>query len=135
MNAIEFKNVSFKYDEENPSLIIDNVDLTIKKGEFVCILGPNGSGKSTLARLINGLLSPLSGEVFVFEKNVADKKSLFEVTTNIIEKTPCIRVELESAILNPFSRSTFAASDTSPLESLDKNERAYEKCLSIIISY
>lgn len=83
MNAIEFKNVSFKYDEENPSLIIDNVDLTIKKGEFVCILGPNGSGKSTLARLINGLLSPLSGEVFVFEKNVADKKSLFEVRKQV----------------------------------------------------
>ncbi len=83
MNAIEFKNVSFKYDEADPSFVIDNVDLAIKEGEFVCILGQNGSGKSTLARLVNGLLSPLSGEVFVFGKNVADKKSLFEVRKRV----------------------------------------------------
>ena len=83
MNAVEFKNVSFSYDEETGVEVIKDVSLEIKQGEFVCVLGQNGSGKSTLARLINGLLSPQSGEIFVFDKNVADKKNLFEIRKSV----------------------------------------------------
>lgn len=44
---------------------LNAVNLTIPKGQIVGLLGPNGSGKTTLIKLINGLLTPTSGEVFV----------------------------------------------------------------------
>lgn len=61
---IEFKNVSFRYDEEGP-WILKNCSFTIDKNESVAIIGHNGSGKSTIAKLMNGLLFPDKGEVWI----------------------------------------------------------------------
>ncbi len=62
MPFIELKNVSFKYPSKQA---IEQLSLSIEKGEWVAVVGPNGSGKSTLAKLIIGLLTPQSGEIFV----------------------------------------------------------------------
>ncbi len=62
---------------------MDNVCLTIKKGEFVGIIGHNGSGKSTLAKLLNGLLLPNSGDVFVMSLNTKDEENLIEIRRNV----------------------------------------------------
>ncbi len=64
VNAIEIKNLSFGY--ETNSLILENVNLTVKTGQSGCIVGPNGGGKSTLLRLLLGLLSPGSGSIRIF---------------------------------------------------------------------
>ncbi|MDO4431757.1 MAG: energy-coupling factor ABC transporter ATP-binding protein [Aerococcaceae bacterium] len=62
--AIELKNLTFQYyGNETPSLT--NVSLNVQKGEWIAIIGANGSGKSTLAKMMNGLLVPQSGEVWV----------------------------------------------------------------------
>lgn len=63
MNIIEINDLSYSYHEDVPAL--NNVSLTIKKGEWVSILGHNGSGKSTLAKLIIGLLKADKGDIFV----------------------------------------------------------------------
>ncbi len=63
MNYVAINNVSFAYEEEKT--ILDNIDLRVEKGEFICILGQSGCGKSTLLRLIAGLEMPTSGTVFV----------------------------------------------------------------------
>ena len=70
-----FKNVSFIYGEKTPfeKLALDNIDLTIKKGEFVGIIGHTGSGKSTLIQHFNGILKPTSGDVFIGDMNTKDK--------------------------------------------------------------
>lgn len=47
----------------NDRLILRNIDLEVRKGEFVCLVGPSGSGKTTLLRLIAGLMRPSSGSV------------------------------------------------------------------------
>lgn len=47
----------------NDRLILRNIDLEVRKGEFVCLVGPSGSGKTTLLRLIAGLMPPTSGSV------------------------------------------------------------------------
>jgi len=49
---------------------LEDINLTVGKDDFVCIIGPSGSGKSTLLRLMEGLLSPTAGEVRVMGKPV-----------------------------------------------------------------
>ena len=61
--AIRLDHVSFAYD--HGALVLRDVDLTVKRGEFVAIAGPNGGGKTTLLRLILGLEQPTAGSVQV----------------------------------------------------------------------
>lgn len=63
MNIIDIKNLDFSYN--NNKMIIKNLSLEIKKGQFICILGHNGSGKSTLAKLIVGLLKANAGDIYI----------------------------------------------------------------------
>ena len=72
MNFIETEKVIFEYierDEEgNPVKVkraLDDVSISVKKGQFIAILGHNGSGKSTLAKHLNALLYPTEGKVLI----------------------------------------------------------------------
>lgn len=67
---IEFAGTTFTYDGASP--VLDGVDLTVSRGEFVCILGGNGSGKSTLAKHVNALLVPDEGRVTVDGHDTSD---------------------------------------------------------------
>ena len=55
-------NMTFKRDGVSTD-VLNNVDLEVRDGEFVCLLGPSGCGKSTLLNIVAGFLSPSSGEV------------------------------------------------------------------------
>jgi len=73
--SIELKNVSYIYDPDvkNPKIAVDQVSLSIDRGEFVGIIGHTGSGKSTMIQMLNGLVRPTSGEVLFDGKNVFEK--------------------------------------------------------------
>ena len=59
---IDINKLNYKYESKtNPVLILDNIDLQIKKGEFICLLGPSGCGKTTLLKIIAGYLKPTGG--------------------------------------------------------------------------
>lgn len=79
MEAVRFENARYTYDEESGEYAVNGVSLTVEEGEFVAVLGRNGSGKSTLAKLINTLLTPTSGKVFVFGLDTSDTKNRFEI--------------------------------------------------------
>ena len=61
---IELRRVHFRYAETEP-FVLENINLTIKEGEFVTIMGPSGSGKTTLMKIMLGLLEPTEGEVLI----------------------------------------------------------------------
>ena len=69
--AAAFRNVTFRYPGEQLTLI-ENLDFTIRRGEFVSLVGPSGCGKSTIFRLLNRLNEPLQGTVETFAKDTED---------------------------------------------------------------
>ncbi len=62
---IEFKSVSFGYDK---GLVLQDVNLKIKRNDFIAIIGPNGGGKSTFLKLLAGLLTPSAGSILIHGK-------------------------------------------------------------------
>ena len=81
MSILSAENVSFSYDKKNEA--INDLSISVEKGEYVAVLGRNGSGKSTLAKLFNALLLPDSGKITVCGFSSADKKSLFEIRKRV----------------------------------------------------
>lgn len=75
--GIELNNVSFRYNENMP-LIVDNLSLKIRPGQYVALVGSTGCGKSTLMRLMLGFETPQKGAVYYDGKDIAkvDLKSL-----------------------------------------------------------
>jgi len=72
-NDIIFSNVNFQY-ENSDAQVLNNINLTIKTGEFVAIVGMSGCGKSTLVNLIPRLYNPNSGSISINNINIKDLK-------------------------------------------------------------
>ncbi len=70
-NIIEVKGLVKAFGD---LVVLDGVDLNIKRGEVVCIIGPSGGGKSTLLRCLNRLEEPTDGEIFFEGASITDKK-------------------------------------------------------------
>ncbi|HAF60699.1 MAG TPA: energy-coupling factor ABC transporter ATP-binding protein [Anaerolineaceae bacterium] len=68
---IKVEHLYYKY-ETRDQFAVEDVNLTIKKGEFIAIIGQNGSGKTTLVKHFNGLHKPTRGRVIVDGHNTAD---------------------------------------------------------------
>ncbi len=86
MSIIDVENLSFKYD--NKELILQNVDFSIYKNQFITIVGPNGGGKSTLLKLLIGLISPTKGKIKVKSKNIGyiPQYSIFDTSFPVTVK-------------------------------------------------
>ncbi len=82
---IEINNISYQYNAECPDEVkaLNGVSLSIKKGDFVCILGHNGSGKSTLAKHLNALLMPVLGDVLIDGINTRSEKELWQIRKKV----------------------------------------------------
>ena len=62
LSALEIRALTKCFDRP----AVDNLDLTIRSGEFYCLLGPNGAGKTTTLRMVAGLLRPDRGSIAVY---------------------------------------------------------------------
>lgn len=65
----DIQNLHFSFTKDQP--IFRNVNLEVRPSDFIAIIGPNGAGKSTLLRLIAGLLTPQSGQIFLQGENLS----------------------------------------------------------------
>jgi len=68
LEVFNVKKISYAY--KNGKKAVDEVSFSVKKGESLTIIGTNGSGKSTLLYLLNGLLTPESGDIEIFGRNI-----------------------------------------------------------------
>ena len=82
MSFISAENLIFSYDEASDK-VLRGVSLSINKGEFVALLGHNGCGKSTMAKMLNAMLTPDSGTVFVDGILTSDEKLTYEIRRNV----------------------------------------------------
>jgi len=73
MNAIEVKNLYFKYENE---WVLEDINFTLKDKEFMAIIGPNGGGKTTLLKILLGFLKPTKGEVKIYGKPPKENRTL-----------------------------------------------------------
>lgn len=92
-NMIEFNSVRYAYkssEGEDEQEVINNINLSVKQGEFLAVLGHNGSGKSTLAKHINAMLIPTEGTVIVDGIDTKNPESLWDVrsTAGMVFQNP-----------------------------------------------
>ena len=77
---IKAEDLCFSYESDHPTdkfPVLDHLNLEIEKGSFVAVLGYNGSGKSTLAKILNLILTPTSGNLYLFGKKF-DEETITE---------------------------------------------------------
>ncbi|CAB1246184.1 betaine/proline/choline family ABC transporter ATP-binding protein [Clostridium sp. MT-14] len=70
---IEFKNITKSFKGK---VVLNNINLKIHKGELVVLIGPSGCGKTTTLKMINKLIKPTSGDIFVNNKNIKEENSI-----------------------------------------------------------
>ena len=77
---IDSNSLYFSYlNENNGANVLNDVNFSIRQGEFVAIVGHNGSGKSTLAKLFNAIFLPTSGTIVVGGLETSNKEFVFEI--------------------------------------------------------
>lgn len=74
MTLIRFEDVGHYYQAGKP--VIQHLDLSVEEGEFVVLIGPSGCGKTTILKMMNGLIQPSSGRIFVMDKEIREWDSI-----------------------------------------------------------
>lgn len=90
---IKIEDVTYEYSsyiDDSILTAVKDLNLEVRKGEFLVILGHNGSGKSTLAKMMNGLLLPTKGEVSVLGMNTKDEDKIWDIrsTAGMVFQNP-----------------------------------------------
>ena len=82
-------------------IIINRINLHIKKGEFVCIIGPNGSGKTTLLKTITRIIKPAKGNIFLEGRdlNNIDKREIAKKMAVVSQNLPIVSMTVKEFVL------------------------------------
>ena len=81
---IKVDNVTFEYENDDCNdVVLKDFSVDFFKGQFTAVLGHNGSGKSTLAKLLNGLLVPKGGAVYVNDIDTSDEQHSIDVKRTV----------------------------------------------------
>lgn len=122
---IEARMLVKNFGRKNQYHIIKNINLKIKKGEFIAITGASGSGKSTLLNLLSGLEKPTSGEILYNGDNISNFSD--SARSNFRNKT--IGFVFQSYNLQPFCQFTIT-SQSQPISKIYQNRRSELKSIS-----
>ncbi|MCL2098875.1 MAG: energy-coupling factor transporter ATPase [Oscillospiraceae bacterium] len=83
-SIVKIENLFFSYNhtDPNPEYALKNISFEIKQGTFTAVLGHNGSGKSTLAKLMNMILLPTEGRIFINNRDIS-QTDIYETRRNV----------------------------------------------------
>ena len=84
---IEIKDAWFRYEKDLPD-VIKGLNLSVNKGEILCLMGGNGTGKTTALSLISGLNTPYRGDVRIKGQSVSKIKSLYDGLLGVLPQNP-----------------------------------------------
>lgn len=89
---LEAKHIQMTFfDTKDDGLhVLDDINLTLKKKEFVCLIGPSGSGKSTLVRILGGLLEPTGGELVYPDGKEPEPRAIVFQNSNLLPWLPTV---------------------------------------------
>jgi iron complex transport system ATP-binding protein len=84
-----------------PRIVLDGIDLEVKKGEFVGIIGPNGSGKTTVLRAITRLIKPMRGKIYLDNKDIhaLNHKEVAQEIAVVSQSLPVITMTVKEFVL------------------------------------
>ena len=99
-SAIEMENVSFSYPGTD-SLILENANLSVERGDFLAIVGNNGCGKSTLCKAINGLIPHFIAGFFSGNVTVDGLNTREADIAQLARKAGYVYQDFENQIVRP----------------------------------
>lgn len=85
MDMLRIEDLNLSYGDKP---VVQNLNLRVKKGQVVSIIGPNASGKSTILKSIAGIIKPVSGKIFIEEKDISkmDSKKLAQKVSILLQQ-------------------------------------------------
>jgi len=107
-SAIEFKNVICKIGSKN---VLDNINLSFKRGEITGILGPNGAGKTTLISIMTSLRKHTSGEVTVLDEKLPVRGGRLRQRIGVVLQETALYEELTTVENLRFAASLYNVKD------------------------
>lgn len=134
MKLIELTNVTKGFSENifRHKVILDNIDFTVKIGDFVVLQGANGTGKSTLLKLILGLQEPDSGSIQLFGKSPKSPESKLQVGTVFQEVNPPSSLKVKELVdlVRSYYPNSIATQEILKTCGLEDKKYAFPKELS-----
>jgi NHLM bacteriocin system ABC transporter ATP-binding protein len=133
---IEISNVTFRYDKDGP-VILNNISLTIKPGEYVAIVGTSGCGKSTLVRIMLGFEKPEAGSVYYdgYDLESLDVRSVRQCLGTVLQNGKLFSGDIFSNIIVAAPLSTLEdAWRAARMAGLEEDIKAMPMGMNTIIS-
>ncbi|NSW91661.1 MAG: metal ABC transporter ATP-binding protein [Firmicutes bacterium] len=119
--AIEVKNLNFGY---NGNRILENVNFSVNKGDYLGIVGPNGSGKSTLIKLMLNIISPIKGEIKLLGHNVKNFPNWSKVGY-ISQKANAVNINFPATVEEILKANIYRKQGITPAYRAQLKERIY----------
>jgi NHLM bacteriocin system ABC transporter ATP-binding protein len=132
--AIEISHVSFRYRHDGP-LILDDIGMPIKPGEFVALVGPSGAGKSTILRLLLGFEAPESGAIYYDGRDLAglDRQAVRRQIGVVLQSGKLIPGDVLSNIIGSSALTIDDAWEAARRAGLDEDIKAMPMGMHTII--
>ena len=121
---LQIKNVSVKFGGLSA---LQDVSFEIDDNQLLGFIGPNGAGKTTLMRVIMGMITPLSGSVFLDGKNITGLKSVQRIHAGVALGQQIVKPLRQMSLLDNVALASGGAKLLSPLRALMVRERSEER--------